>query len=235
MFPLTPALSLNGEGVQRANRHYEETLKPCVRLSRSDTFTGSGIIERHKSGSEWNNHLSCMFPLTPTLSLNGEGVQRANRHYEKTLKPCMRLSRSDTFTGSGVIEKHESGSEWNNLLSGMFPLTPTLSLNGEGVQRANRHYEETLKPCVRLSRSDTFTVAGIKERPESGSERNNLLSGMFPFTPTLSLNGEEVHCANRHYEETLKPCVRLSRPDTFTGSGIIERHDSVSERNNLLS
>ncbi len=89
-----------------------------------------------------------MFPLTPALSLNREGVHRANRHDEETLKLCVRLSRSDTFNVAGIIERHESGSEWNNLLSGMFSLTPTLSLNGEGVQRANRHDEETLKPCV---------------------------------------------------------------------------------------
>ena len=87
-----------------------------------------------------------MFPFTPTLSLNGEGVQCANRHYEETLKLCVRLSRSDTFNVAGIIERRESGREWNNLLSGMFPFTPTLSLNGEGVQRANRHYEETLIP-----------------------------------------------------------------------------------------
>ena len=92
------------------------------------------------------------------------------------------LRRAGMRRLSGNIEKDESVSKRNNLLSGMFSLTPALSLNGEGVKRANRHDEETLKLCVRLSHSDTFNAAGIIERHESGSEWNNLLSGIFPLT-----------------------------------------------------
>jgi hypothetical protein len=34
-----------------------------------------------------------------------------------------RLSCPNTFTGCGIIERHDSVSKRNNLLSGMFPLT----------------------------------------------------------------------------------------------------------------
>ena len=117
-----------------------------------------------------------MFPLTPTLSLNGEGVHCANRHYEETLKPCMRLSRSDTFTVAGIIERHESGSERNNLLSCIFPPNRSPLPNGEGVHRVNH-------PLRERSPYDRHKKTGLKNPV---------------FRPTLEISVLLQACASPH-------------------------------------
>jgi len=45
-------------------------------LSRPGTFTSYVVTEWQGTSSERNDHRSRMFPLTPALSLKGEGVVR---------------------------------------------------------------------------------------------------------------------------------------------------------------